>query len=473
MIIVLVFVPLFALSGIEGRLFAPLGQAYIISILASLAGLDHPDAGAGLLPAAGAQEPRRARQRPGPPAEARQRRAAAASRSGTSGSLIGAVAAWPSSRPASPPGPCRAPSCRRSTRARSPSTSTFNPGISLAESNRVGADRRAAAARDPGGRRRSAAAPAGPSSTSTPRASTPPRSRSTSRPAAGRKDALVADIRDASPCCRSSVNVGQPISHRLDHMLSGVRAEIALKIFGEDLDALRRVAERPARPDGRRSPASPTCRSRSRSASRSSRSASTTPGPPSTACSRRPSSSSSAGSRTGASSRRWSTATAASTWCCACPSGQRTTQGLGDLLIETPSGWVPARQIADIRETDGPNQILRENAPPAHRGAGQHRRRRATWPRSWPPSAQQVADAKLPAGLLRQPGGHLPGAGGGEPHHRGCCRCLSLALVFAILYSRYRSAVLALIIMGNVPLALIGSVVGAVARRASRSRWRR
>ena len=58
------------------------------------------------------------------------------------------------------------------------------------------------------------------------------------------KEELLADIRgELATIGGAVITVGQPLSHRIDHMLSGSRATIALKLFGDDLETLRQLAE--------------------------------------------------------------------------------------------------------------------------------------------------------------------------------------------------------------------------------------
>jgi len=58
------------------------------------------------------------------------------------------------------------------------------------------------------------------------------------------RDQVLADIRmKVTSVPGVKVNIGQPISHRLDHIMSGVRAQIAVKIFGPDLRELRMAAQ--------------------------------------------------------------------------------------------------------------------------------------------------------------------------------------------------------------------------------------
>ncbi len=55
-----------------------------------------------------------------------------------------------------------------------------------------------------------------------------------------KKEALLEALRaDLAGIPGVQATFGQPISHRIDHMLSGTRASIAVKVFGEDLETLR------------------------------------------------------------------------------------------------------------------------------------------------------------------------------------------------------------------------------------------
>ena len=237
-IVMLVFLPLLFLVGVEGRLLQPLGFAYLISLLASLivALTVTPALCAYLLP--------------GIPSilEGREPRLATALKTGYERLLphalhhpwlvIGTAALLLASAVAAVPSMGRAFLPAFNEGALVVSAVTL-PGTSLAESNAIGSAverlllevpevtataRRTGRAEfdehiqgvesaeidvrlDPGGRSR---------------------------------DVVLEEIRERlSLVPGTNITIGQPISHRIDHMLSGSRANIAIKVFGDDLVVLR------------------------------------------------------------------------------------------------------------------------------------------------------------------------------------------------------------------------------------------
>ena len=255
-----------------------------------------------------------------------------------------------------------------------------------------------------------------------------------------------------------SINVGQPISHRLDHMLSGVRAEIALKIFGDDLDTLRSTAERSARPARRRFPAStdlqvekqvriPQLEIRvdyGRAALY--------------------------GVQPGAVVEQLSRLSNGRVVCRVVDGYRRfdVVMRLPDRIAHDAAARRSADRDAVGLDTGAPDR--RHHARPT--GRTRSCARTAGAASSCSPTrdgttdmAQIVErDPRASCAATQLPEGYFASLEGTfqaqEQASRtiGMLSLVSLSLIFAILYSRYRSAVLALIIMGSVPLALIGSV---------------
>lgn len=451
-IVVLVFVPLFALPGIEGRLFSPLGMAYIVSILASmLVSMTVTPALSSIL------LPRMRNLGHGDsPLVTRLKRwdtrlLGWSFRHG--GALLAAAALAVALAAASVPFFPRAflPAFNEGAMVVG---MLFNPGTSLEESNRMGALAETMLMELPEvrqvGRR-------------TGRAELDEHAEGVHSTEievdlrAGEQDreAAMAAIRHKLAVLPAQVAVGQPISHRLDHLLSGVRAQIAVKIYGDDTDTLRGLAEQlrqglstvPGLVDltvekqvlipqitvrldhGRAAQAglSPGEAIRVLQAlTDGSHGAQIVDGP-----------------------RRYDLVLRM-------PDQARSPQDLARTLIDTPAGRLPVSALATVEETDGPNQIGRENG----------RRRIVVYANTDGSDMgaiiaavrQRIDGMPLPQGVFINLEGQFQAQ---EQATRliTALSLMSLLMVFLVLYSRYRSVTLAAIIMANIPLALIGSVV--------------
>lgn len=267
---------------------------------------------------------------------------------------------------------------------------------------------------------------------------------------------ITADIRSRLVNMPAAISVGQPISHRIDHMLSGVRSQIAIKIFGDDLDVLRaqadllraRLAAIPGLADLEieKQVLAPQIKVTLDYA------AAAQYGVPAPQVLR------TLGSLVEGEkvtqivegSRRFALVVKL-------PETARSVHGLGQILIETPNGRIPLSKIAVIEESDGPNQISRDDGKRRIVLAANAQGRALS--DIVADMREVVAQTRLPEGYFVTLGGQFEAQ---EQASRlvGLLSLVSLTLMFVVLYTRYHSTRLSLLIMANIPLALVGAVVG-------------
>jgi CzcA family heavy metal efflux pump len=280
--------------------------------------------------------------------------------------------------------------------------------------------------------------------------------RETDRP----REELLAELRrQFSTLPGTNVTIGQPISHRIDHMLSGTRANIAVKVFGEDLRTLRRLGESvraamatvPGVADLSLEQQTdvPFVRfilNRPMIARYGLR-----PGDVADAIE-----TSFAGATVG---RVFDRGTAFDLIVKFEPAAGADFERVADLPVDTPTGAVvPVRLLAEVRREQGPNMVLRENV---------QRRIVISCNVAGRDLGSVVSDiqaavtqaAPMPAGYRVEYGGQF------ESEQSASQRLLALGVlvvagVFMLLVLAFGRARDALLVMVNLPLALIGGVVG-------------
>ncbi|MBX9913245.1 MAG: CusA/CzcA family heavy metal efflux RND transporter [Pseudomonadaceae bacterium] len=452
LVVVLVFVPLFALPGIEGRLFAPLGVAYITSILASLlvALTVTPVLCYFLLP-----KMKQIGHGDSPLVTWLKRwdqRLLLASFAHAKVALVGAVLLLIAALATVPYFPkAFLPAFNEGTLTIS---LLLNPGTSLSESNRIGSLAETLILEVPEAKsvgRRTGRAELDEHAEGVHSSEIDVDLKHSERS----REAIMADIRQRLGVLPATVTVGQPISHRLDHLLSGVRAQIALKIYGDDLDTLRGIAaglkEQLAQIPGltdlqvEKQVLIPQIKVRLDY----DRAAQLGVSPGSLLQTLETLSEGDTITQIVDNNKRFNLVVRL-------PDAARDPQGLGNILIDTPHGKLPLSQVASIEESDGPNQIGRENS-----------RRRIVIAANSDGSDMAAIIEQIRAVLAEQkmPEGYFVSLEGQFQAQEAASKLIaglslvSLALIFMVLYSRYKSAVLAALIMGNIPMALIGSVI--------------
>ena len=450
-IIVLVFVPLFVLPGIEGRLFTPLGVAYIVSILASMivSVTVTPVLAYYLLP--GMKQLHAGDS----PLVTRLKRWDAKLLHWSFGhgrALLAGAAAVVVLTAASIPLFPRSflPPFNEGTLT---VNVLLNPGTSLAESNRIGTLAEQIVAGVPEvtqvGRR-------------TGRAELDEHAEGVHytemdvdlKTSARSREAIIGDIRARLAVLPAVSNVGQPISHRLDHLLSGVRAQIALKVYGDDLDTLRglaadlrtRLAKIPGVTDLQIEKQVLIPQIKIRVDYEQAARYGVAPGALLTSLEQMIE-----GERITQiveGNKRFDLVVRL-------PESGRGLRELPDLLIETPGGHVPLSRLAAIEDGDGPNQVSRENA---------RRRIVISANTDGRDMSKVIADIRAELAARPLPEGYFTALEGQFQAQEQAARLIallalvSLTMIFLVLYSRYRSMALTAIIMGNIPLALVGSV---------------